>query len=520
MENMQLIKELIGLVIPKVSSDLFSENIYEELDDILNQENYTDNREGLLRRLSEATKKRRKVSNNYKKRIKKVTYRILLENTTDENEKDKIIEQTLIPNEADIDVNLRQLDKAEDNSSQITLLSLQNFQTDKGKLLGSLNNKTVHTNITSDGLVNSIQQVDNAVLTNETRDKIADEYIYKEVYDENSLFQKDDYEFEDIEDTEPPNNTLGLTGMDLDSINSIELLSDLMDENGTLIEYFSSIEYIEFNESAYEDHLLTQMGGEFLEHLNATNYTVMDIQVEEREIIKTANESSNTLRNLGDNWDSSYYGQKKISNVKSIFDKSFLGLSMKKYTETINYPHNGKIYVETVFSLGALKYTIDKQEQYSNNHILIKNTNCLGNDLIELISDKLSDKALFDQFLNSLNSFSNKIYPIFIPQNYSDIFEGFIEFTKNRSNIYETFNFLYNSIIKYHQDMNKTLEDLKGNKIESLSNVRNSIKGEYTNYIDSMVNKAELFKQKSVVLLEKIYNTTKERISIYIGQMV
>ena len=68
--------------------------------------------------------------------------------------------------------------------------------------------------------------------------------------------------------------------------------------------------------------------------------------------------------------------------------------------------------------------------------------------------------------------------------------------------------------------MNKTLEDLKGNKIESLSNVRNSIKGEYTNYIDSMVNKAELFKQKSVVLLEKIYNTTKERISIYIGQMV
>ena len=179
MENMQLIKELIGLVIPKVSSDLFSENIYEELDDILNQENYTDNREGLLRRLSEATKKRRKVSNNYKKRIKKVTYRILLENTTDENEKDKIIEQTLIPNEADIDVNLRQLDKAEDNSSQITLLSLQNFQTDKGKLLGSLNNKTVHTNITSDGLVNSIQQVDNAVLTNETRDKIADEYIYK-----------------------------------------------------------------------------------------------------------------------------------------------------------------------------------------------------------------------------------------------------------------------------------------------------------------------------------------------------
>ena len=334
------------------------------------------------------------------------------------------------------------------------------------------------------------------------------------------MFQKDDYEFEDIEDTEPPNNTLGLTGMDLDSINSIELLSDLMDENGTLIEYFSSIEYIEFNESAYEDHLLTQMGGEFLEHLNATNYTVMDIQVEEREIIKTANESSNTLRNLGDNWDSSYYGQKKISNVKSIFDKSFLGLSMKKYTETINYPHNGKIYVETVFSLGALKYTIDKQEQYSNNHILIKNTNCLGNDLIELISDKLSDKALFDQFLNSLNSFSNKIYPIFIPQNYSDIFEGFIEFTKNRSNIYETFNFLYNSIIKYHQDMNKTLEDLKGNKIESLSNVRNSIKGEYTNYIDSMVNKAELFKQKSVVLLEKIYNTTKERISIYIGQMV
>jgi hypothetical protein len=139
MENMQIIKELIGLVIPKISSDLFSDNIYEELDEILKQENYTNNKSGLLRRLSEETKKRRKVSNDYKKRIKKVTYRILQENTTDEN--DRKVEQTLIPNEADIDVNLRQLDKAEDNSSQITLLSLQNFQTPKGKLLGSLNNK-------------------------------------------------------------------------------------------------------------------------------------------------------------------------------------------------------------------------------------------------------------------------------------------------------------------------------------------------------------------------------------------
>ena len=511
MENMQIIKELIGLVIPKISSDLFSDNIYEELDEILKQENYTNNKSGLLRRLSEETKKRRKVSNDYKKRIKKVTYRILQENTTDEN--DRKVEQTLIPNEADIDVNLRQLDKAEDNSSQITLLSLQNFQTPKGKLLGSLNNKTVHTNITSDGLVNSIKQVDNAVLTNETKDEIADNYIYKEVYDENSLFQKDDFEFEDIEDTEPPNNTLGLTGMELDSINSIDLLSDFMDDNGTLIEYFSSVEYIEFNESAYEDYLLTQMGGEFLEHLNATNYTVMDIEVKEREIIELANESSSTLRNLDDS-ERPYYGQKKLSNIKYILDTSLLGLSIKKYTETINYPHNGKILVQTIFSIGALKYTVDKQEQYSNNHILIKNTNCLGNDLIELISDKLSDKILNDEFLNTLKSSSNILYSIFVPQHYSDIFEGFKEFAKNKSNIYETFNFVYNSIMQYHQNVNKTLEDLKENKIESISNFRESLKRLYSDYIDLMVNKTELFKQKTVVVFKKIYNATSTKLRI------
>ena len=492
MENMKIIKELIGLVIPKISSDLFSENIYEELDGILNQENYTDNRGGLLRRLSEETQKRRKIPKAYKKKIKKITYRILQENSTDESENERIIDQTLIPNEADIDVNLRQLDKAEDNSSQITLLSLQNFQSDKGKLLGSLNNKTVHTNITNDGLVNSIQQVDNVELVNETKDTTRDDYIYNDVYNEDSLFKKEDFELEEIDDTE--NSTIGLTGMDLDSVNSINLLSSFMDDNSTLYEYFSNIEYMEFNETVYEDYLLTEMGGGILENLNATNYTVMDIEVEEREEIKTANESFTTLRHL----ESSYYGQKKLSNIKYIYDKSLLGFSIQTYLEINSYPNNGQTKVKTIFNMGSLQYILDKLTSYSNNHILIKNTNCLGNDLIELIFAKISNKTLSDKFLNSLKSFSNDIYSIFVPQKYSNVFEGFVEFSKNRSNIYETFNFVYNNIMEYHQNLLKITEEIKDNKIELLSNLINSIKEQFINNINLMVNKAELFKNQSL----------------------
>ena len=82
--------------------------------------------------------------------------RILSENSTDDD-----IEIQKLPNEKEIDIQLRQLDKNKDNSNNITLVSYEDLYSEKAKLTGSLDNKNVYTNINDEGVVSSIYESQN-----------------------------------------------------------------------------------------------------------------------------------------------------------------------------------------------------------------------------------------------------------------------------------------------------------------------------------------------------------------------
>jgi len=78
---MDIINEIKNLVIPKISAELFSDDIFAELDEMLKEKededkNITNNNSIIFRRLSEATKKRQKKSKNEIKKIKKITYNV------------------------------------------------------------------------------------------------------------------------------------------------------------------------------------------------------------------------------------------------------------------------------------------------------------------------------------------------------------------------------------------------------------------------------------------------------------
>ena len=173
MKSMLYITEFAELIIPKISSKLFSEDIYGQLNDILKDEENTDEidptnkRTRLLRRLRERTPKKKKEIT----KIKKFKTRILSENSTE------ILEREILPSERDIDVQLRQLDKNGDNSSNITFLSYQDVYSEKAKLTGSLDNKEVFTNINDEGMVDSIYESQNLQLESGHKDEFQDRFI-------------------------------------------------------------------------------------------------------------------------------------------------------------------------------------------------------------------------------------------------------------------------------------------------------------------------------------------------------
>ena len=116
--------------------------------------------------------------------------------------------------------------------------------------------------------------------------------------------------------------------MSYSSDSSTEFLFHFSDDNFNLMEYFNNYEYEEYNETVLEKQVLKQMGGNFMEGINISNYTIIS---EEETIL---NDTDATLRNLEERFP--YYGEKSTSTIKVIFDVDIIGLIVQYYIET-NY---------------------------------------------------------------------------------------------------------------------------------------------------------------------------------------
>ena len=235
-----------------------------------------------------------------------------------ENNTEIVSESEILPFEKDIDLKLRQIDKNNDNSSNITLISYEDVADDKAKLKGSLEKSEVFTNVNDKGMVRSIYQSRNTELMSGYKDEVQDSYVKDNAYI-NSTFGKDIFEIENETEKlgEIPFN---MESMSSNNTNLIDLVDDLTDDNGTIIEYFSSIEYEKYDNNVYEEYLYGKMGTKFLDDFNSTN---ISISTEEYE------ENTNSLRNLESDYP--YFGQVIINNIKDIVNKVSLGINFRKY---------------------------------------------------------------------------------------------------------------------------------------------------------------------------------------------
>ena len=270
------LRETAELIIPKISSELFSQDIQSQFDELQKDlENTKDGRNLLMRRLSESTHKKNKVKRS---KAKKAIFRKL-----DEEGNETFIETEYIPTEKDIDIQLREIKYNEDNTSNITLLSCEEVASEEGKLTGSLDNKTVLTKVNEDGIVSSISQSQKTELVSGIPDPNIDDYIYNNTYSEDSLFEKDDFLTENETEYHTKKNEMQLKGLNIENSNSVNLLDKFFDDNGTLIEHFINVEYEAMNNTVYQNYLLEKMGDNFTSSINGSNMTFTMINISEIE---------------------------------------------------------------------------------------------------------------------------------------------------------------------------------------------------------------------------------------------
>ena len=484
------LRETAELIIPKISSELFSQDIQSQFDELQKDlENTKDGRNLLMRRLSESTHKKNKVKRS---KAKKAIFRKL-----DEEGNETFIETEYIPTEKDIDIQLREIKYNEDNTSNITLLSCEEVASEEGKLTGSLDNKTVLTKVNEDGIVSSISQSQKTELVSGIPDPNIDDYIYNNTYSEDSLFEKDDFLTENETEYHTKKNEMQLKGLNIENSNSVNLLDKFFDDNGTLIEHFINVEYEAMNNTVYQNYLLEKMGDNFTSSINGSNMTFTMINISEIE---------NGLRRLVSS-DYPYYGQKIINNVKDVHEKSVLGITSRTYMETTIYPHNGITKLENINILGSKKNSLTCQYVYSNNHIIIKNKNILANEFCKFIDTERQKLIEYDNNILTEIKSSYEQYFKDNPKNYSydNLFDNFIVEVANKAD--EIYNKFLNNIENFYEYSKSSENEIQNSSLVNqffgiLDNIKYNNSAKINTSFESVIHFINNFEE----LIRRIYN--------------
>ena len=486
-KSVEYLRETASLIIPKISSKLFSDNIQDKFNDLqkdLKEDQSTEEKKKLiLRRLSESSTKKNKINRN---KVKIRRYRVLEEETNEET----YVEDEILPNENDLDIQLREMKNNGDNTHNLTLLSLGDLRTDSAKYTGSLDNKTVLTNIDEEGKVNEIYQKQNTKFNSGFKDESLDVYIYNNTYNDDSSFNKELFTSENETEAMDEESPMKIKSLNSDNINLVKLLDDFSDDNGTLIAHFDSFDFEEMNDTFYENIVLQEM---INDNFNGSNTSI--------EITDEFYEENNALRRLASS-NYPYYGQKIANTVKDVYQKSFAGITMRTYTETIIYPHDGTIVANTISIFGSIKKTISSQTTYTNNHIIIKNKNTMTYELVEFLKNRKTNATTYKSNAELTLAAS---YPSILkqpkPYSYDTLLDDYYkELTEPDKVLNENYQNIYQYII-----------NSKNNIISICNNTENSITDELNIYANQIMNKLQNFINLGVTFNTEILDKIKEK---------
>ena len=320
------IEEIIKLLIPKISKDLYIESIDKKLNEFNEMNNNQQNdsiSEGDLRNLNFKKEKKNLNFKYYKKKLANNDDNNNNDDTSNQlnnNEISYTLEDYLSPpltksieyelreaniindssydnNISDILIDNNKLNNS--NYSNLTECTIKSIETDDIKMEGGAINTTIYSIIDSDGFLQSVYEISTSLMkapeeSEEETDEETDN-LYNQIYNNNNnqiSFQQ--AKETDKEGLQKNNISFGIDFIFTNSSNIINSTSNFINEeiNKQLYDYFDSFEY----------HL-------YKDEINNSDFV---IEVEE-------NDGDNRLLSESENSDNSYYGMKMITYMKQLY---------------------------------------------------------------------------------------------------------------------------------------------------------------------------------------------------------
>ena len=487
------IEEISKLIIPKISSELYIKSIDQYFDDLSKNEEEDNITENEIRRILNSNKEK-----IYKKRI--------LNNESKNNtiydsdgEKVEIEEYLTIPLNPSFNYDLREANNFNESSDEnnnekeeegdyynLTHFSLKNAECEDAKMEGSTVNSTTYSIINDKGILELVEQkLISVMVTQNMGDDKETDSLYSSVYDDNNQISFLDNN--EINNDSNQNIDLGISS--LITINSQKInLSDYFineDINNKLYSYFDNFVYEKYNESD-------------------ANSKIENIKEEKDE--NENKKGGNNIRNL--NQKNTYYGQKKITQVKQLYKYNLIGIKMDKQLYIENDPSTGIVSIYGISSFGNKNTKIKVGDSYSNLHIIIDRKNQMGYNLITLLNQSnyeliKRNKKYADVIIEIEKNMSNLVEEYF---DYSYVFKNDINnmYEQVKTFTGEFFDELIKLIIQVYDNFITILNNSKQGKYEIMNNILKVIEDEYINYIYNMLDNLEIFQNNTLIFLENV----------------
>ena len=370
-----------------------------------------------------------------------------------------IEEYYTIPSSPSVNIDLRESNNGQNNSSNLTQLSISEAESDDAKMEGSLINSTINSKINKEGILESIQEIIYSSmvskdLENDENDEDTNN-LYNEIYGKdknNQISFKEAKEMDKIQNENNQNKMkIPLININTTTVHTINIFDYFIDEkiNNKLYNYFDNFTYEIYNRNDNESDEIDS---------NMTN--------EENK--------ENGLRRLEE--EISYYGKKKLVYCKQLYKYNILGIRMEKQSIIETNPATGitSAYFIKIFGNKNEKITIS--DHYTNDHIITDRTNQLGYNLILLLYQtilKLEDKN--NLYTNKIKEIEMNISQTMNDYDYSNVFRDSLDDLYKKVQNFSSVFFieLISLINKAYDDYNMILKDAIDGKYIITNKIRN-----------------------------------------------
>ena len=505
--NKDNIKEIIELIIPKISANLFINNITEFLNtpDLMILNN--------LRNLNE---------NNKKENFKKIRYKVALNNNkSNKNRKlsndsineamnndtdymyiEEYLSEPLTPSSK---LDLREINNITDGyndsgNQNLTRFSQQSVESDLVKLEGSSKKSSVYTTIDENGLIQSIQLIEEAEMTNEHNSDFDEQEINNQIYNEDNQIPLETMEEISLNDT--PDIKFNISKLGIKTINQINLTEYLFNENLTqnLYNYFDNFDYKLENQQNLTYLRMLEIKDEFIK---SNNLIELSPENENKDSNDINLEKRRKLENI-----KSYYGIKKLIHKRELFNHNLIGLILKGDIYSEIDPSLGTTNVYLISQFGNYNQRYGFKEFRTNLHIIIERTNQMTYNLIKELSELNNNIDKRNKKYNKIIlNYENEIIKLFEKYyDYSKLFDNDLEnlYQQISSFSSDTFNELITLINNAYSKYLNILKEVKEDKYDVFNTIRLAIRNDYLDYIKYMNNLLLNFCNDTLLFLDNI----------------